>query len=327
MTERPVRPARAQRPWSLIVGLALVVLLSAVIVIALLLSGPDADASSTATPSTSELAPASATATQSATPTASQAAVPSPPELPDGLLPAGALITVSSDVLRIRAKPSLDGKILETMKQGDAAYIDNAIDAGPIMADGFAWYQVAYAGGRDVWPFQDVFPGGYVTGWMAAGDDTQPYAVLADVTCPAGELDLSVLANQLTPWERLVCIGSGTVTVEGRYGCDGCGGVTPGASPAWLADLSQAPPVAARGNFYPAVNIAVPPDAPTPEGGDVIRATLHVDDAAASTCVFDPPPDTDDAAYDWNATAVQVFCRERLILESFEVTGHDDFPR
>lgn len=326
MTERPVRTARAQRPWALIVGVALVALLSAVIIVALLLGGPGGDISPTATQSASELPSATATATAAATATGSEAAVPSAPELPDGLLPAGAVITVSSEVLRIRAKPSLDGKIVNTMKQGDAAYIENAIDAGPVMADGFAWYQVAYAGGRDVWPFQDVFPGGYVTGWMAAGDDTQPYAVLADVSCPSGEIDLEVLANHMTPWERLVCIASNTITIQGRYGCDGCGGVTPGASPTWLADLSQAPPVAVRGNFYPAVNVAVPPDSTTPDNGDVIRATLHADDPAAASCTFDPPADTADAAFEWNATAVQMFCRERLVLESFEVTGHDKFP-
>ena len=322
-----MRPAHAQRPWALIVGLALVAVLVVVIAIALLLGGPGGTATATSTPSANASPTAESTPTvqpSEATPSAS--ASPTAPELPDGLLPAGAVVTVSSDVLRIRAKPSLGGKILETMKQGDAAYVENAIDAGPVMADGFAWYQVAYAGGRDVWPFQDVFPGGYVTGWMAAGDEAGPYAVLAAVDCPSAEIDLDILANELTPWERLVCIGSGTITIQGRYGCDGCGGVTPGASPAWLADLSQAPPISARGNIYPAVNVAVPPDGPSPDDGDVIRATLHVDDPAASSCAFTPPPDTDDASFEWDAAAVEVFCRERLVLESFEVTGHDDFP-
>lgn len=325
MTDRPAR-VQERRPWAMIVGLALVALLAGIIAVALLVGNPPADATSTATPSGSSSATPSASATALPSATATEVAAPSAPELPDGLLPAGAVITISIKSVRIRSEPSLAGKVVETMAEGDAAYVENQIDAGPVMADGFAWYRVAYAGGREVWPFQDVFPGGYVTGWMASGDETQPYAVLADVTCPSGPLDLDTLANDLTPWERLVCIGDQTVTIEGRYGCDGCGGEVAGASPSWLADLTQSVPIAATGNFYPAVQIAVPPDASVPDAGDVVRATLHVDDPAATTCEYTPPSDGAAPPLAYDPVAVQLFCREHLVLESFKVTGHDDFP-
>jgi hypothetical protein len=314
----------------MIVGLALIAVLSAVIIAVLLLGNPAADASATATPSASQGQPSSAPASTStaptASPTATTAAAPSAPELPDGLLPAGAVVTVTTEMLRIRSKPGLDGKVVDTMSAGDAAYIENAIDAGPVSADGFAWYQVAYAGGRDVWPFQDVAPGGYVTGWMAAGDASGPYIQLTEVTCPDGPLDLDTLANDLTPWERLVCIGNGSVTIEGRAGCDGCGGVVAGASPPWLADLTQLEYVASEGNFYPAVGFAVPPHAKAPDDHDVVRVTLHVDDPAAGSCAFNPPSDSEPAAYDYDPAAVELFCRERLVLDSFKLTGHDSFP-
>jgi hypothetical protein len=220
----------------------------------------------------------------------------------------------------------LDGKVIGTMMAGDAAYIENAIDAGPVSADGYDWYRVAYAGGSDVWPFQDVFPGGYLAGWMAAGDDTQAFAALAEVTCPTSEIDLNTLANVLTAWERLVCIGHEPVTVQGRFGCDGCGGETAGASPAWLADLTQSEIIAAKGNFYPAVGLAIPPDSSVPDAGDVVRATLHLDDAASATCEYAPPTDGDTPPLTFDPVAVKLFCREHLVLDSFEVIGHDDFP-
>jgi hypothetical protein len=314
----------------MIVGLALITVLSAVIIAVLLLGNPAADAAASATPSASQAPPSSAAASTSTaptvSPTATAVAAPTAPELPEGLLPAGAVVTVTTEMLRIRSEPGLDGKVVETMSAGDAAYIENAIDAGPVSADGFAWYQVAYAHGRDVWPFQDVAPGGYVTGWMAAGDAAGPYVTLADVSCPQGPLDLDTLASRLTPWERLVCIGTRSVTIEGRAGCDGCGGVVAGASPTWLADLTQLEYVTAEGNSYPAVGFAVPPDGTVPKDHDVVRATLHVDDPAAATCAFDPPSDSTSARYEYDPVAVQVFCRERLVLDSFKVTGHDSFP-
>lgn len=318
----------------MIVGVGLVAVLAAVIIIALLLNGPGpgtaADATATATPSASATAPASRPASPSGSalhsPTATLVAAPTPPELPAGLLPAGAVVTVNTEVLRIRARPSLDARVLHTMAQGDAAYIENIIGAGPIRADGYDWYWVSYANGRDVWPFQDVQPGNYVSGWMAAGDRKQRYVTLAQVSCPSGPITLAMLADELTPWARLVCMGDGTVTIDGRFGCDGCGGLTPGATPEWLADQAQGEIIAARGNLYPAVQVALPPKGSAPKTKDVVRATLHVNDPAASTCAYAPPSGGGAPAVTYDAAAVHIFCQERLVLESFKVIGHDDFP-
>jgi hypothetical protein len=323
-------PARGEQrpPWAMIVGVALIAVLAVVIIVALLLSGPPTDASSSATPSPSASPTLSPSASPSATaqPTATEVAAPSAPELPKGMLPPGAAITITVDFVRLRSRPSLDAHVVDRMVRGDVAYVENRIDAGPVLADGFAWYRVAYAGGRDVWPFQDVFPGGYETGWMAAGDDTQTYAAVADVTCPTGPITIATLANELTPWGRLVCLGGKTVTLEGRYGCDGCGGVTPGAKPEWLADAAQAEVIAAAGELYPAVRFAVPPDARVPKVGDLVRLTVLVDDPVAETCAYNPPSDTEGGAYEYDPAAVLLYCRELLVLESVRVTGHDSFP-
>lgn len=328
MTGRPARAAQGP-PWAVIVGVSLIAVLALVIVVALVLSSPPADASSSPTPSASSSAipTASIGATATSAPTATAVPQPSAPQLPKGMLPPGAVIRITVDFVRLRREPSLAGSVVDRMHRSDWAYVENRIDYGPVMADGFAWYRVAYADGRDVWPFQDVFPGGYETGWMAAGDTDQPYVALAEVSCPAGPITLDTLANHLTPWERLVCLGGKTVTLEGRYGCDGCGGVTPGATPEWLADAAQHEVIAAPGAMYPAVNFAVPPDADVPKVGDLVRLKVTVDDPVAETCAFNPPSDSEAGAYDYDPPAVLLYCRELMVMESVKVTGHDDFPK
>ncbi len=100
---------------------------------------------------------------------------------------------------------------------------------------------------------------------------------------------------------------------------------TPGASPTWLADVSQHAPIAGQYRYYPFTRIAVPPDLAPPADRDIVRATLHVDDRAAAGCSYAPDPGSSPAPLVVDPAAVEVFCRERLVLEAFEVTGTDDF--
>lgn len=274
-------------------------------------------------PSTS---PSVAPETTGPTPTPDQATALG---LPPGLLPAGSVVRATADGIRIREAPSTNSAIVATAAAGDAIYVEAAISAGPVSADGYDWYQVAYAGGADIWPWQDVVPDEatmYATGWMAAGSATERFVRLPDVACPTEPITLSVLAFELTDWERLVCLAAEPFTIEGTYGCDGCGGVTPGAEPTWLADaLIGHPPIAGRFMYYPFVRVAIPPDVQAPQDRDIVRATLHLDDPAAETCTYTPDPQGTTPTLDYDPLAVQIYCRERLVLESFEVIGTDDF--
>lgn len=272
-------------------------------------------------------APSPTAGTASPPATVSPWATPPTVALPDGLLPAGSVITMTGDGVRIRDEPSLNAEIIGTTMAGDAAYVEDSILAGPVRADGYEWYQVAYAGGDDVWPWQDLAPDGYVTGWVAAGSDTERFVDLAGVSCPTDDVTLRMLALELTPWERLVCLHAAPFVVEGTYGCDGCGGVTPGASPTWLADVTQHAPIAGQYRYYPFIRVAVPPGTETPQDRDIVRATLHVDDPAANTCTFTPDPQGTTPTLDYDSEAVHIFCRERLVLGAFEVIGTDDFGR
>jgi hypothetical protein len=279
---------------------------------------PEVDPSPTASASPKGSDPASPSASPAATPVAG---------IPDGLLPAGSMVTVTGDGVRIRAEPSTDTEIVATMAAGDLVHVVDTIAAGPVTAEGYEWYRVAYRDGDDVWPWQDLAPDGIVYGWMAAGDDDERFVTLADVSCPAEPITLSDLAFRLTSWERLVCIGD-TVTIEGTFGCDSCtDGVTPGADPPWLADVEQQPPIAGAYAYYPFIQVAIPPDVTPPENRDVVRATLRVDHPAASRCTYTPEPSDGAGDFTHDPMGALVFCRERLVLESFEVIGTDDFGR
>jgi hypothetical protein len=282
-------------------------------------------AASVAVPSQST-SPSAAPETPGPTPTPDQATALG---LPPGLLPAGSVVRATADGIRIREAPSTNAAIVATAAAGDAIYIEAAISAGPVSADGYDWYQVAYAGGADIWPWQDVVPDEatmYATGWMASGSATERFVRLPEVACPTEPITLSVLAFELTDWERLVCLGDSPITIEGTYGCDRCGGVTPGAEPAWLADqLIGHVPIAGRFMYYPFVRVAIPPDTPVPQDRDIVRATLHVNDPAAETCTYTPDPQGTTPTLDYDPIAIEVYCRERLVLESFEVIGTDDF--
>ncbi len=302
---------------------------------------PTPSASTTPTPSASTTAsatPRPTASTAAPSPTASNSADPQTPVptadqatalgVPPGLLPAGSVVVTTGDGIRIREEPSTSAQIVATMAAGDAVYVEATINAGPVSADGYDWYRVAYAGGEDIWPWQDVIPPEattYVTGWMAAGSATERFVKLADVVCPSEPIRLSVLAFELTYWGRLVCLRDTPITIEGTFGCDGCGGATPGASPTWLADLTQHAPIAGRYRYYPFVRVAVPPDLTAPADRDIVRATLHVDDPAAAGCSYTPDPGSSPPPLLVDAAAVEILCREQLVLESFEVIGTDDF--
>lgn len=74
-------------------------------------------------------------------------------------------VTLDGGANRLRESPSTDGDIVTTIPEGDVF----DVWAGPVCADGFAWYQVDYDG---------------EVGWTAEGDDTEYYLELLPDTDP-----------------------------------------------------------------------------------------------------------------------------------------------
>ena len=123
--------------------------------------------------------------------------------------------------------------------------------------------------------------------------------------------------------ERLACFGE-SIVLEGVYGCPICGATLPGLmSPLWLgyqeslSFLSVNPPA----DVGPLV-LRFPPDGPSPAQGSIIRVRVHVDDPAAATCTGTWPNSNGDMVAVPSATMI-LYCREQLVVESYEVLGMD----
>lgn len=252
-------------------------------------------------------------------------------DAPDGLIPPGSAVTVLVDGLRLRAGPSVDAELLDELPAGRILLVGFQIERnawGPVAAGGLSWYPVVPIG-----PIAELPPlsGGPIVaerdlaGWVAAGDDVEPFVELLDARCPAGEPDLAMIEAML-PWERLACFGGRQIALDGTYGCGACDGTFPGSfEPAWLAfpltlDFLSVDAGERIGPF----SLRFPPGGPpAPEVGSIVRVVGHFDDPAGTGCTVSPgePP----AAID--AVAAELTCREQFVVESIEVIGTDpEFP-
>jgi hypothetical protein len=284
-------------------------------------------------------APPEATVLPSPSPQATQAGLATEPPQPTGpalstdALLLNSLVYVAVDRLNMRAKPSLDAKILDVVKQGDFLRID---EAGPYVEDGYIWYGAAFLANAGEPPNDSTvevrFSGGIV-GYIAVGRQDASYVTRLGPRCPA-TVDLPSIQHLLGA-ELLACFGRTTLELRGTFGCGGCGGSFPGVfEPNWLANpmnfafLSVTPAADRVGPF----DLHFAPGGPeAPPAGSVIRVLGHFDDPAASTCtvsVIHPlhPAGEDLSADDFVAVppeAANLACRQRFVVDSVEILGTD----
>jgi hypothetical protein len=293
---------------------------------------PSAAATGEATIGPSEAAPSSA-------PGETAAATPSvrPTTAARGVFAPGSAYQVSVAGLKVREQPSTSAKEVATLPTGSVVVISPSdgisFGWGPVKANGYTWYPVIQvaapsAGTLPALPSQPVdLTSSHVTGWAAAGDATEPYLTPVAARCPS-KVNLTNV-NGMLPAERLACFGTKSFTLQGTFGCGGCGGAVQGTyTPEWLAFplefnfLSVKPetrvgPIALR----------FPPDGPAlPAAGSIIKVTVHVDDARSSTCSLTEVDVKGNDAPVNHASGV-LYCRERLVVESYDILGTDpNFP-
>ena len=291
-------------------------------------------------PSASALASAAASASASIAPSAAAAAsasgapaasAPAPVvAAPGGVIPPGSIVRVLTDGLRMREQPSAESTLVDNLPVNQlllVGYAAQRSDWGPISAEGFAWYPVIRLGElTDLPPLSD---GPLLTtsaiGWVADGDDTEAYIQLLDPRCPPRPVSLATL-EAMQPWEQLACFGPEQITLEGTFGCVGCGGTIPGTfEPDWMAQPNNlgflsVDPNARIGPF----SMRFAPAGPaTPAVGQILRVVGHFDDPAAAECAISPG----DPPVPLDSLATGLYCREQFVVESVEVTGTDpDFP-
>jgi hypothetical protein len=239
-------------------------------------------------------------------------------EAPVDILPPFSVTTVAVDALRIRENPRLSAVVVGTAGKGELIYVSNY--RGPVMADGVDWYPVTFAAGYREWP---EVPDPRVSGWAAGGSGGQRYLELVPPGCPGKSPDLAMLTG-LSAWERLACLGDRPVTIEGTYGCGGCGGTMVGDfQPTWLAypgriaflwvEWRTGTPLTL--SFDPTSGLVPPSD------GAVVEVTGHFNDQASATCTmtrYDL-----DQVFAIEAASAQLYCREQFVVDGERVIGTD----
>ena len=269
----------------------------------------------------------------SVAPSTEPSASPGPPSAFQ-VLPPGSAVQVRVDELNLRRNPTTSARRVELLERGDLLVVSPSdfviAGYGPIKADGFTWYPVIKIdvfdgdGRLDPLPTHPIPIGAELdSGWIATDDGEDRFVRQLEPRCPS-TVDLANVSGML-PAERLACFGGAPIVLEGTFGCGGCGGAIAGVfQPAWLASpmnfdflsedvAEQFGPLALR--FRPSG-----PVAPTP--GSIIRVTAHVDDARSARCNIQEAGEGDTLIPVDPATAV-FFCREQLVVDSYEVLGTD----
>jgi hypothetical protein len=337
----PLRPRRrGPNPLPLLIGAILLAILVVILLIVLLSGGGDDSpelspgASGSAIAATSGPDGSEPATTTASAPSATPAPTPPPPVVaaPEGILPVGSVVQVTADQLRVRQAPATSAPIVTSANAGEEMFLaTNPSALGPVQTGGFVWYLVLYQPGYHDWPIRP--PGDPpLSGWVAAGSASEAFLALAPTACPMGEVDIATL-HALTPWERLACIGDRQITVEGTYGCSGCGGEALGTfTPEWLAHPSDfdvlSPAFAQPASVVENLVLRIAPELPqvAPEqAGSILRVTGHFNDARSVDCVVAPgEPGQERVA---NDLAAEWYCREQFVVDAWEVIGTDpDFP-
>jgi hypothetical protein len=132
---------------------------------------------------------------------------------------------VSVDVLKLRTEAGLDApQVVEFVPDGgnvevvigrtsgrDQVYIAD----GPVQADGVAWYEVAVMNSESEQSTEPLF-----VGWVASGDETDPWLVSEDFCPPAGPVELADLtyAQLDSTWAvHLGCFSDQVLTLSGWF--------------------------------------------------------------------------------------------------------------
>lgn len=240
------------------------------IFLAMAVSGPDAVAVASPTPSAS---PTTAAATVPESSLAAPSSIaPSPTSDAVAIIPnrAIAVVTEEGDQLNLRTAPKRSAESIGQVPAGSDLFIIGT----PQPAEGFAWYRVAM--------LSDDATVGEI-GWVATPVQGDPW--LAQVAVDCGEPTAAPDLAPLHPLEVLSCFGRDDLTISGvisHPACTGCTDVRIVYEPDWLAYpvswTFAGTNIAVR--FAPAVERQFDPG--SSEIGVVL--TGHFEDAAAPEC-------------------------------------------
>ena len=278
---------------------------------------------------------ASATPEPSATPLGSGTPAPSSSTTPTSSeSPAASAIVIDGlakttvDSLTVRATPGTAGARLGTIDTGAMGFVL----AGPVSADGYAWYQLSALGlpsnaGCEP-PVQTTpFNCPDWLGWVAAGQPGQAWLEATTLPCPASPMNLDAIVllaapGPHTPIERLACYRSASIRVRGWWpeipagaGLGGACGLAVPPNPAWLVcqNINYNGLVISESAGFEGVGMKISIDPATgvtmPPRGQWVEVVGHLDDPAARDCA-------PVASGDQDPVRVVLTCRTEFVLES-----------
>jgi hypothetical protein len=234
------------------------------------------------------------------------------------------VMRVAVNDLNVRRKPATSGISEGKARKGDLFMFYD----WPITANGYTWY-FGYVQLTDTPGVIPSLPAPYNTGydevlagWMATGTEDTPFLVPVGPRCPDVR-DLLNVGNMLGS-ERVACFGADSLTLEGIYGCEGCGGAVAGTfEPGWLASpldvgflsTSLVDPAAALSLHF------APAGPPLPAQGARLRARGHFADARSPTCRITEFGEGDEPGGPIANAAAEQWCRSKFVVESYEVIG------
>ncbi len=222
-------------------------------------------------------------------------------------LETDGLAKILVDDLVLRAEPGTGTIRLGQLPGGASAFVL----AGPIVEDGFAWYQLAAvdpsgAGCGSAQPAESLVCRDWL-GWAAAGgQDGEEWLAPVEPSCPAPGNHATTSA--LKPLVRLACFGSSPMTLRVYLTANPQGGGCPPgdtSTPLWLAGCqsvrlegTESLFEAGRGlyvNIDPTLGscpgLAVGPNCPLSTlQGRWIKVTAHLDHPQAQSCAVGPSP-------------------------------------
>jgi hypothetical protein len=103
------------------------------------------------------------------TPTPSPTPEPTPGADAVPVFLAGAQVATNADGLRVRSRPGVEQRVVTTL----ALDTDLLVALGPVLIDGFGWYQVANPAALD----PEVEEVAWDEGWVAAGFEPDPFLI------------------------------------------------------------------------------------------------------------------------------------------------------
>ena len=268
----------------------------------------------------------------SATPAPSQGTSTTP--TPSSSLPAGTIVIdglakSTVDSLRVRATPGTSGALLGTIDTGTVGFVV----AGPVSADGYAWYQLAALGlpptaGCEPPVETNPFNCPDWLGWVAAGQPGQAWLAATTPSCAASPMNLDTLLNAPSPLgpstalQRLACYGPTPIRVRAWWpeipdgaGLGGaCGDPVHPTNPTWLVCQNinyNGLSVSESAGFNFGMKISIDPatDVTMPPRGQWVEVVAHLDDPAARDCVPLGGGDQDPIR-------VVLTCRSEFVAES-----------